>query len=213
MLARRRRSGFVDGRGSRLAVGRMPLAGAGVPAASGSRSWCRRRRCRARPRRPARARWRGRRRATPRTAAAAPRSAGPSPGRAKSPPDQRIEHKFDNGSATVHSPTRAAQGLGGPRWGRNSAEPGGQQRTAGDNETSRSAAVRYDRPGLHNCWSELSHGTGQQRPGVRVVHSVTHGPYRVRPRATPATCGLSGWRAWEAADGGVQRPDRLLPGP
>jgi hypothetical protein len=24
--------------------------------------------------------------------------------------------------------------LGGPRWGRNSAEPGGQQRTAGDNE-------------------------------------------------------------------------------
>jgi hypothetical protein len=34
---------FVDGRDSRLCVGRTPLAGAGVPAASGSRSWfCRR---------------------------------------------------------------------------------------------------------------------------------------------------------------------------
>jgi hypothetical protein len=39
----RRRNGFVDGRGTRLAAGRTPLAGAGVPAGSGSRSWCRRR--------------------------------------------------------------------------------------------------------------------------------------------------------------------------
>jgi hypothetical protein len=43
---------FVDGRGSRPAAGRTPLAGAGVPAASGSRS-CRRRGCRARRWRPA----------------------------------------------------------------------------------------------------------------------------------------------------------------
>jgi hypothetical protein len=28
----------------------------------------------------------------------------------------------------------AAQSLGGPRWGRNSAEPGGQQGTAGESE-------------------------------------------------------------------------------
>jgi transposase InsO family protein len=34
---------FVDGRGSRLAAGGTPRAGAGGPAASGSRSWCRRR--------------------------------------------------------------------------------------------------------------------------------------------------------------------------
>jgi hypothetical protein len=29
----------------------------------------------------------------------------------------------------------AVESLGGPRWGRNSAAPGGQQRTAGDNES------------------------------------------------------------------------------
>jgi hypothetical protein len=44
------------------------------------------------------------RRAAPRTAPAAPRSAGPSPGRARSPPDQRIEHKFESGSRTLRSP-------------------------------------------------------------------------------------------------------------
>jgi hypothetical protein len=70
----------------------------------------------------------GRRRAAPRTAPAAPRSAGPRPGRAKSPPDQRIEHKFESISATLRSPPGAAQRLGGSRWGRNSADPGGQQR-------------------------------------------------------------------------------------
>jgi hypothetical protein len=45
-------SGSVGGRGSRLAAGRTPLAGAGAPAASGSRPWSRRRRCRARRWRP-----------------------------------------------------------------------------------------------------------------------------------------------------------------
>jgi len=34
--------------------------------------------------------------------------------------------------------------LGGPRWGRNSAEPGGQQRTAGDNESRGQRLVRGD---------------------------------------------------------------------
>jgi hypothetical protein len=57
--------------------GRRPQAGVGVPAASGSRSWCRRRGGTARRWRPARGRWPGRRRAAPRTAAAVPRSAGP----------------------------------------------------------------------------------------------------------------------------------------
>jgi hypothetical protein len=96
---------FVDGRGSRLGAGRTPRAGAGAPAASGSRSWCRRRGYTARPRRPARGRWRGRRRAAPRTAPVALRSAGPSPGRAKSPPNQVIERMFENASARLLSPT------------------------------------------------------------------------------------------------------------
>jgi hypothetical protein len=96
---------FVDGRGNRLAAGRTPRAGAGVPAASGSRFWCRRRGCTARPWRPARGRWRGRRRAAPRNAPAAPRSAGPSLGRARSPPNQAIEQKFERGSVTLRSPT------------------------------------------------------------------------------------------------------------
>jgi hypothetical protein len=39
---------LVGGRGARLAAGRTPPVGAGVPAASGSRSWCRRRGGRAR---------------------------------------------------------------------------------------------------------------------------------------------------------------------
>jgi transposase len=44
--------------------------------------------------RPARGRWPGRRRAALRTAPAAPRSAGPGPGLAKSPPRQASEHMF-----------------------------------------------------------------------------------------------------------------------
>jgi hypothetical protein len=56
---------------SRLAAGRMPRAGVGVPAASGSRSWCHRRGGTARRWRPARGRWLGRRRAVPRIAPAA----------------------------------------------------------------------------------------------------------------------------------------------
>jgi hypothetical protein len=40
---------FVDGRGSRLGADRTLLGAAGTSAASGSRSWCRRRGGRARP--------------------------------------------------------------------------------------------------------------------------------------------------------------------
>jgi hypothetical protein len=120
----RRRNGFVDGRGTRLAAGRTPLAGAGVPAGSGSRSWCRRRGGRARRWWPPSGSWPGRRRAAPRTAPAAPRSAGPNLGRARSPPDQGIEHKFEGGSGTLRSPTgplRVWVGRAGvptrPTWG------------------------------------------------------------------------------------------------
>jgi hypothetical protein len=120
---------FVDGRGSRLAAGHTPLAGAGAPAASGSRSWCRRRGGRARRWRPPPGPWPGRHPAAPRTAAAAPRSAGPSLGRARSPPDHSIEHKFEGGSAALRSPP-------GPGW---AAPTLGSQlsRTRGTTEDSR----------------------------------------------------------------------------
>jgi hypothetical protein len=127
-----RRSGFVDGRGTRLAAVRTPLAGAGAPAASGSRSWCRRRGCRARRWRPSPGWWPGRRRAAPRIAPAAPRSAGPSPGRARSPPNQGIEHKFESGSGTLRSPTgplRAWVGRAGAATRRNLGDSKGQQGT------------------------------------------------------------------------------------
>jgi hypothetical protein len=81
----RRRTGSVGGQGSRLGGGGTPRAGVGAQAASGSRPECRRHRCTARPWRPARGRWPGRRRAALRTAPTAPRSAGPSRPRAKSP--------------------------------------------------------------------------------------------------------------------------------
>jgi hypothetical protein len=46
-------------------------------------------------------------------------------------PTQAIEHKFESGSATLRSPTGPLIAEVGPRWGRSSADPGGQQRTAG----------------------------------------------------------------------------------
>jgi hypothetical protein len=107
---------FVDGRGSRLAAGRTSLGGAGAPAVSGSRSWCRRRGGRARPWRPACGRWLGRRRAAARTAPAGPRAAGPSPRRARSPLDQRIEHRFERGSGALRSPTGPLGAWRGSRW-------------------------------------------------------------------------------------------------
>jgi hypothetical protein len=161
-LTRHRQPGSVGGRGNRPDAGRRPRAGAVALAASGSRSWCRRHAGTARRWRPARGRWPGRRRAAPRTAPAAPRSAGPRPGRARSPPNQAIEHKFERGSGTLRSPDGAAQTLGGPRWGRNSAEPGGQQRTAGDNEGRGQQPFRSDLSGPLNRWTGLSHGRGHR---------------------------------------------------
>jgi hypothetical protein len=80
---------FGDGRGSRLAAGRTPRAGAAAPAASGSRSWCRRRGGRAQRWRPPHRWWPGRRQAAPRSAPASPRSAQfravPSPHRRRLP--------------------------------------------------------------------------------------------------------------------------------
>jgi hypothetical protein len=122
---------FVDGRGSRRAAGRTPPAGAGVPAASGSRPWCRRRGGTVGPWRPARGWWPGRRRAAPRTGRAVPRSAGPRSGRARSPPDHCIEHMFGSESGTLHSPPGPRTAWVGRRWGRNSAAP---PRTSGDDE-------------------------------------------------------------------------------
>jgi hypothetical protein len=114
MLSCRCYSPFVDGRDSRLAAGRTPLAGAGAPAASGSRSWCHRRGGRARRWRPPRGWWPGRCRAAPRIALTVPRSAGPGPGHAKSPPKQTIEQRFDAESGILPTPDRTG------RWARRS---------------------------------------------------------------------------------------------
>jgi hypothetical protein len=106
---------FVDGRGSRHAAGHTLLAEAGAPAASGCGSWRRRRGGKARPWRPTRGRWRGRRGAAPRTAPAAPRSAGPGPGAVKCPPTQNIEQKFEAELGILLTAT-AAVSLPGHAW-------------------------------------------------------------------------------------------------
>jgi hypothetical protein len=158
-MPRHRRSGFVDGRSSRLAAGRTPRVGAGVPAASGSRSLCRRRGCTARPWRPARRRWPGRRRAAPRIAPAAPRSAGPSPGRASSPPNQGIEHKFESESRTLRSLTRqlrACTGRAGAATRRNLGNSNGQQETTDVEVSSHFTAFTWHA----NPWTALSHSRG-----------------------------------------------------
>jgi hypothetical protein len=68
---------------------------------------------------------------------------------------------------------RAAHSLGGPCWGRNSAEPGGQQRTAADNKRRGQRAFRSDSPGKRNPWTALSHSRGQPcgRPPAAAVLS------------------------------------------
>jgi hypothetical protein len=128
---------FVDGRGSHLAGGGTPLGGAAARAASGSRFWCRRRGSRARRWRPPPGWWPSRRRAAARTAAAVPRSAGPGPGRAKSPPRQPIELTFERESGMLPTATGRAPGHRGDRkrlWSRRSAlvrrAADGQQPTA-----------------------------------------------------------------------------------
>jgi len=95
-----------------------PAVGLGVgvvaQAASGSRFWRRRRVYRARPWRRPRGGWLGRRRAARRTAPAAPRSAVPGQGRAKSPPIQNIEHEFEAPSTFLRTTTGATPSLYGP---------------------------------------------------------------------------------------------------
>ena len=107
-LITHRQPGSVAGRRSRPDAGRTPRAGAGVPAASGSRSGRRRRAGRARCWRPPGESLPGRRRAAPSGAAIGrPRS-----GSCQVPTDQAIEHKFESRSATLRSPPGRSE----PGW-------------------------------------------------------------------------------------------------
>jgi hypothetical protein len=129
-VSRHRQPESVGDRGNRPGAGGTTRAGAGAPAASGFTPRRRRHGGRARPWRPP-PRWRrGRRRAAPRTAPATPRAVGPSPGHARSPPNQHIEHKFDSGSGTLRSPTgllRTSVGRAGAATQRNLGDNSGQQ--------------------------------------------------------------------------------------
>jgi hypothetical protein len=151
-------------RSSTVEVAATPPAvrpdGAGAPAASGStpRPCQREGRARRWPR-PHRW-WSGRRRAAPRSAPAAPRSADPGlGGRAKSPLNQAIEHEFESGSGTLRSPPGAHS-----LWGRAGAAPrrhlGGQQGITNREASSRFAAM---------CWAGklLDWAFTQQRPVIR----------------------------------------------
>ena len=91
-----------DGPGTHLAAGCMPQAGVGVPTASDSRPRRRRRGGWARHLRPPHRGSPSRRRAAPRSAPTAPRSAIPGQVRARSPPTEPIEHKFEE---SIHIPT------------------------------------------------------------------------------------------------------------
>jgi hypothetical protein len=120
----------VGGRGSPRGGGRTPQAGVGASAASGSRSWCRRRGGTAGRWRPPQRWWPGRRRAAPRTAAAVPRSAGPGLGRAKSPPEQAIELMFEIPSAMLRTATGRIVGHIGGTEHRSARVNSGQSRQA-----------------------------------------------------------------------------------
>jgi hypothetical protein len=108
-----RRSKCVGGRGSRPGAGRTPQAGGAAQAASGSRPRYRPRGGTARCLRPAPGWFPSPRRAAPRTALAVLRSAGPGPGRARSPPRQGIEHVFETQSRMLLTPPVAANSLCG----------------------------------------------------------------------------------------------------
>jgi len=99
-----------------------------------------RRGCRARRCRPAHGCWPGRRRAAPRTAPAAPRSAGPSPGRARSPRDQ-----VSNTISRVERERYVVRrGRTQPEWAALGPQLGGTWGTAEDSRgqrIERSAAV------------------------------------------------------------------------
>src|ERR687898_425376 len=93
--ARHRWFKFAGGRRGRPAVGGTRRAAVAAQAASGSRPWNRPIGCTARRQWTTRARWPGRRRATPRTAPAAPLLVG-QPGRARSPPRQGTRTQVRN---------------------------------------------------------------------------------------------------------------------
>jgi hypothetical protein len=203
--------GSVAGRGSRPGACRTPVAGAAAPAASGSRPRCRPSDDRARCLRRVRGRWPGRRRAAPRTAPAGPRAAGPNPSRARSPPNQRIEHKFENGSGTLRSPTDP----GWSCWGGNSVDPGRQQpsprpvsRLSAANPHAASRPATAPRLGaflsrtdavLRKATEGVVNGCGWHgMQGVRLVGagSVHHaGRFRwSQPQGTPSLAASSGRR-------------------
>ena len=146
-LARPRRPGSADGRGSRPGASRTPRVGAAALAASGSRPWSRRRGGTARPW------WR----AYGGGQVDAEQLRAPLQRRRDRPAQVQVvpgPHRtsISNTSSRVERERcvarKAAQSLGGPRWGRNSAESGGQQRTAGDNEPRGQQPFRGDAPGL-----------------------------------------------------------------
>ena len=97
-----------DGPGTHLAAGCMPQAGVGVPTASDSRPRRRRRGGWARHLRPPHRGSPGRRRAAPRSAPTAPRSAIPGQVRARSPPTEPIEPSSRNPSTFLHTATGAS---------------------------------------------------------------------------------------------------------
>jgi hypothetical protein len=131
-LTRHRQPGSVGGRGSRPDAGRRPRAGAAAQAASGSRSWCRRRGCTLDVGG----------RLTDGGQVDAEQLRAPLQRRRDRPAQVRVvpvphQTRVSNTSSTANRERyvvrRGRSEPGGPRWGRNSAEPGGQQRTAGDN--------------------------------------------------------------------------------
>jgi hypothetical protein len=97
----------------------------------------------------------GRRQEAPRTAPAAPRSAGSSRGRARSPPDQRIEHKFEGGSGTLRSPTGPLRVWGGRAGSQLSRTWAATQDSRGGTNLE-SAAVLSDPLGLQRSPGQMA---------------------------------------------------------
>jgi hypothetical protein len=92
----------------------------------------------------------------------------------------RVSNKGSRANRERCVARRASDGLDGPRWGRNSAEPGGQQGTEGDNERRGQQRFRSHSLGQRNPWTALSHGRGHR---FETCHA--HTKPRVRPGITP----------------------------
>jgi hypothetical protein len=92
-----------------------------------------------------------------------------------SPPYQAIEHKFESRSGTLRSPPGAAHRLGGPRWGRSSAESGGQQRTVGISESG--GQRRFAALGLGSETAGVGFHTAEATgPCETLLHHLKAGP-------------------------------------